>query len=176
MFRAGTRPTWPTRRCRRKPASIGQARSCSPSARTWPSSGLGPGRADPPPPTTTYTHPPMLIPVGDTLRGCPTRPAPGALPDSAMPYLGVSCPVGNSIACDRVGIGVTLARPATLVTVQLAGRTVALSPPPADSPGCDCWLGYLSPAGCGAPDRCTCPSPPARLPGPASRCWSHSSA
>lgn len=45
----------------------------------------------------------MLIPVGNTLRGCPTRPAPGALPASAMPYLGVSCPVGNSIVCDRVG-------------------------------------------------------------------------
>ncbi len=88
----------------------------------------------------------MLIPVGDTLRGCPTRLARGALPAGAMPYLGVSCPVGNSIACDRVGIGVTLARPATLVTVQLAGRTVALSPPPADSPDCNCWLGYLSPA------------------------------
>jgi hypothetical protein len=89
----------------------------------------------------------MLIPVGDTLRGCPTQPAAGALAAGAMPYLGVSCPIGHSIACDRVGIGVTLARPATLATVQLAGRTVALSPPPADSPGGNCWLGYLSPAG-----------------------------
>jgi hypothetical protein len=101
----------------------------------------------------------MLIPVGDTLRGCPTRPAPGALPAGAMPYLGVSCPVGNSIACDRVGIGVTLARPATLVTVQLAGRTVALSPPPADSPGCNCWLGYLSPAGLRRPGPLHVPVP-----------------
>jgi hypothetical protein len=89
----------------------------------------------------------MLIPVGDTLRGCPTRRSPEALPAGAMPYLGVSCPVGNSIACDRVGIGVTLTRPATLITVQLAGRTVALSPPAADSPRCNCWLGYLSRAG-----------------------------
>ena len=102
---------------------------------------------------------PMLIPIGDTLRGCPTRPALGTLPARAMPYLGVSCPVGNSIACDRVGIGVTFARPATLVTVQLAGRTVALTPPPADSPGCNCWLGYLSPAGLRRPGPLHVPVP-----------------
>jgi hypothetical protein len=62
----------------------------------------------------------------------------------AFPYLGVSCPVGNVITCDRVSIGVTLRQPAVLLTVKLAGRTVLLSAP---SAGSDIWLGYLDHAG-----------------------------
>ena len=93
----------------------------------------------------------MLIPVGDTLCGCPTRPAPGALPDRAMPYLGVSCPVGNSIACDRVGIAVTFARPARLVTVQLAGRTVALTPAAGRFAGLQLLAGLPVPGRAAAP-------------------------
>lgn len=87
----------------------------------------------------------MLIPIGNSLSGCPDRLGHHALASGAFPYLGVSCPVGDAISCDRVGIGVVLHQPAVLVTVQLAGRTVALSPP--TDPGSDLWLGYLNQAG-----------------------------
>ncbi|MFZ1994964.1 MAG: hypothetical protein WAU75_12700 [Solirubrobacteraceae bacterium] len=88
---------------------------------------------------------PMLIPVGNTLRGCPQEGPMQTLGAAASPFLGVSCPVPKSIACDRVGIGVHLRRAATLVTVQVAGRLVTLSPP-LDPPD-DLWLGYLFHAG-----------------------------
>lgn len=87
----------------------------------------------------------MLIPVGNSLAGCPDRVGHHGLASSAFPYLGVSCPVGDVISCDRVGIGVVLRQPAVLVTVQLAGRTVALSPP--SGSGSDLWLGSLNQAG-----------------------------
>jgi hypothetical protein len=76
-----------------------------------------------------------------SLAGCGAARRPSA----ALPYLGVSCPVGNLITCDRVGIGVALRRPAVLVTVEVAGRTVTLNPP--SDPGSDLWLGYLDSAG-----------------------------
>jgi hypothetical protein len=63
----------------------------------------------------------------------------------ALPYLGVSCPLGNLITCDRVGVGVVLRQPAVSVTVRLAGRTVVLRPPTDDRS--DLWLGYLDHAG-----------------------------
>jgi hypothetical protein len=88
---------------------------------------------------------PMLIPIGNTLRGCPSVSTTQHLNQTSLPYLGVACPVGNSIACDRVGIGVRLDRPATLVTVQVAGRLVSLNPP--TEPPDDLWLGYLENAG-----------------------------
>jgi len=88
---------------------------------------------------------PMLIPIGNTLRGCPaTGPMP-ALDPASTPYLGVACPTGNSIACDEVGIGVRLRRRATLVVVQVAGRLVTLSPP--TDPRDALWLGRLFDAG-----------------------------
>lgn len=83
----------------------------------------------------------MLIPIGNSLRDCPTTGAMPKLGAGATPFLGVSCPVPNSIACDRVGIGVHLCRAATLVMVRVAGRLVTLSPP-LDPPD-DLWLGYL---------------------------------
>lgn len=86
----------------------------------------------------------MLIPIGNSLRGCPERTGSHRLGSGVFPYLGVSCPVGDLITCDRVGIGVILHQPAALVTLQLAGRTVALSPP-TDNSGL--WLGYLDHAG-----------------------------
>lgn len=89
----------------------------------------------------------MLIPIGNTLRGCPVSEPLQTLAATATPFLGVSCPVPNSIACDRVGIGVHLRRAATLVTVQVAGRVVTLSPP--TDPPDDLWLGYLFNAGLG---------------------------
>jgi hypothetical protein len=88
---------------------------------------------------------PVLIPIGNTLRGCAARTPMGALGDAALPFLGVSCPVGNSIACDRVGVGVHLHQAATLVVVWVAGRLVTLSPPM--GPRDDLWLGYLYDAG-----------------------------
>ncbi|MGI8712623.1 MAG: hypothetical protein ACR2NR_05440 [Solirubrobacteraceae bacterium] len=87
----------------------------------------------------------ILIPIGNTLRGCPVTGAMQTLGAAATPFLGVSCPFPNSIACDRVGIGVHLQSSATLVVVQLAGRLVTLSPP-MDPPD-DLWLGYLFDAG-----------------------------
>jgi hypothetical protein len=44
-----------------------------------------------------------------------------------------------------IRIGVHLGRPAILVTVQIAGRLVTLSPPP--DPGDDLWQGALLGAG-----------------------------
>ncbi|MGH2875276.1 MAG: hypothetical protein ACRDNJ_10180 [Solirubrobacteraceae bacterium] len=88
---------------------------------------------------------PLLIPVGNTLRGC-RRPSPvQPLSTNAAPFLGVSCPEPNSIACGRVGIGVHLSRRATLVVVRVAGQLVTLSPP-SPRPD-DLWLGYLFDAG-----------------------------
>ena len=89
----------------------------------------------------------MLIPVGDSLRGCSSRPGGHRLSAAALPYLGVACGVANVISCNRVGVGVRLRQPATLITVQLAGRTVTLSPP--SDRGSDVWLGYLDDAGLG---------------------------
>ncbi|MGH2930295.1 MAG: hypothetical protein ACRDL8_18970, partial [Solirubrobacteraceae bacterium] len=89
---------------------------------------------------------PMLIVIGDTLDGCP-KPGPLApLGSTALPFLGIACRKPNSIACDRVGVGVHLTRVATLVVVQIAGRLVTLSPPTDAAPD-DLWLGYLFDAG-----------------------------
>jgi hypothetical protein len=41
------------------------------------------------------------------------------------PYMGVACPTPNSIACDRVGLSVWLARPA-IVTATIAGEPLRL--------------------------------------------------
>lgn len=87
----------------------------------------------------------MLIPIGNTLIGCAATRPTRTLGDAALPFLGVACPVGNSISCDRVGVGVHLRRAATLVVVRVAGRLVTLSPP-MDPPD-DLWLGYLDDAG-----------------------------
>jgi len=83
---------------------------------------------------------PMLIPIGDTLRGCPTEPAKRTLGSGAEPFLGLACHPANSIGCGRVGISVSLKPAATLVTVEIAGRVVTLTPPDAPS---DLWSGYL---------------------------------
>jgi hypothetical protein len=46
---------------------------------------------------------PLLIPIGNTLRDCPAASSTGTFAMPTLPFLGVSCPVGNSIVCDRVG-------------------------------------------------------------------------
>jgi hypothetical protein len=86
---------------------------------------------------------PLLIPVGNTLRGCP---AVSALPPAGVGQItvGVACPVPSSVRCDRVGVGVEAPPSATLVTAFVGGRLVTLNPP--DS-GSDLWLGYLYGAG-----------------------------
>lgn len=45
---------------------------------------------------------------------------------SRSPYLGVRCPIADSIACDRVGLAVWLKRPALSVTATIAGAPVNL--------------------------------------------------
>jgi hypothetical protein len=71
---------------------------------------------------------------------------------SQTPYLGVKCPVANSIACDRVGLAVWLKQPAVTVTATIAGAQVALGwfgDERLLSPGFGHrqFAGYLRPAG-----------------------------
>ncbi|MGI9184333.1 MAG: hypothetical protein ACR2GZ_05105 [Solirubrobacteraceae bacterium] len=86
----------------------------------------------------------MLIPIADSLRGCPAPQRRSRLGYSWAPFLGVACGKPNSMACDRIGIGVNASRPAVLVVVGVAGRVVTLSPP---SSGSNLWQGYLQDAG-----------------------------
>lgn len=83
---------------------------------------------------------PMLIPIGDTLRGCPTERSRRALGTGAEPFLGVACHPTNSIGCGRVGVDVSLKPTAALVTVEIAGQLVTLTRP---DPPSDLWSGYL---------------------------------
>ncbi len=89
---------------------------------------------------------PLGIPIGASPKGCPAPPNTQQLSMSALPYLGVSCRIPNSISCDRVGIGVWLDRPAKRITVALAGRVVALRLS-SHNPHRNLWLGYLYNAG-----------------------------
>jgi hypothetical protein len=43
-----------------------------------------------------------------------------------QPYVGVSCPEPNSIACDRIGIGVWTRAPASSIDATIAGHTIRL--------------------------------------------------
>jgi hypothetical protein len=88
---------------------------------------------------------PMLIPIGNTLRDCPSTASARRLSPSTLPFLGIACGIPNSIACDRIGVGVNLRERAALVAVHVNDRLVTLSPP-LDPPD-DLWLGYLSNAG-----------------------------
>jgi hypothetical protein len=87
-------------------------------------------------------------PAGAAARPAPTpeRPATASrLPSRSFPYLGIACHIANWARCDRIRIGVHLARPAVRVTVQVDGRLVNLTPPP--DPGDDLWEGALLGAG-----------------------------
>jgi hypothetical protein len=70
---------------------------------------------------------------------------------SREPYLGVSCMVSNSFACDRVGLAVWLREPATSVEATIAGREFELDDPEWSGPGDDgerrMFAGFLQPAG-----------------------------
>ena len=61
---------------------------------------------------------PLLIPIGNSLFGCPAAMAPRRLQSTTSPFLGVACWSPNSIACDRVGVGVNIDA-ATLVMVDV---------------------------------------------------------
>jgi hypothetical protein len=86
---------------------------------------------------------PLLLPIDNSLTGCPSGAA--RLPSASFPYLGIACHIPNWARCDRVRIGVHLARPALLVIVQVDGHLVSLSPP--TDPGSDLWEGALLGAG-----------------------------
>ena len=89
---------------------------------------------------------PLGIPIGTSPSGCQTMPAAQQLGTSALPYLGISCRLPNSIVCDRVGVGVWLDRPAKRVTVAVAGRVVSLRLSTHNAHR-QLWLGYLRDAG-----------------------------
>lgn len=70
---------------------------------------------------------------------------------SEKPYMGVSCPVANSIACDRVGLAVSLKHPAESVTATVAGARLPMNYrgdllDRGDSPRTE-FDGFLQPAG-----------------------------
>lgn len=70
---------------------------------------------------------------------------------SRSPYLGVSCRIPNSIACDRVGLAVWLKHPAVSVTAKINGAEVALNSYGAAAVGARVprrqFTGFLQPAG-----------------------------
>jgi hypothetical protein len=43
------------------------------------------------------------------------------------PYMGVLCPIPNSIACDQVALAILLRRPARAVTASIAGMPLAMN-------------------------------------------------
>lgn len=65
--------------------------------------------------------------------------------------MGVSCPIGNSFACDRVGLAVWLREPATRVDAEIADRELKLDDPEWSGPAEDgqrrMFAGFLQPAG-----------------------------
>jgi hypothetical protein len=67
------------------------------------------------------------------------------------PYMGVSCSIPNSIACDRVGLSVWLRRPAVAVSATIAGAPVKLDDRQWSGPRHDgrrtLFAGFLQPAG-----------------------------
>jgi len=70
---------------------------------------------------------------------------------SREPYMGVSCHVANSFACDRVGLAVWLREPAARVEAAIEGRELSLDDPewsgPADDGQRRMFAGFLQPAG-----------------------------
>jgi hypothetical protein len=67
------------------------------------------------------------------------------------PYMGVSCRIPNSIACDRVGLAVRLRRPAISVSATIAGSALSLNDPAWSGPSRNArrsdFSGFLQPAG-----------------------------
>lgn len=68
-------------------------------------------------------------------------------PLAREPELGVACPHANSLACDRVGLGVWLKAPAAGVSATIAGTPLRLHAGGLGGRGPKYWEGYLTPAG-----------------------------
>lgn len=70
---------------------------------------------------------------------------------SRDPYMGVSCRISNSFACDRVGLAVWLRDPAARVEAAIAGRELELDDPewsgPVEGGERRMFAGFLQPAG-----------------------------
>jgi hypothetical protein len=70
---------------------------------------------------------------------------------SKSPYMGVSCRVPSSIACDRVGLAVWLKHPAVSVTAKINGAALLLDSYGAAAVGAPVprrqFTGFLQPAG-----------------------------
>jgi hypothetical protein len=84
------------------------------------------------------------------------RPASNATSSAATmfsqaPGMGVACSVPNSIACDRVALGVRLRRPAVAVSASVAGSPLKLNDPAWSGPEHNgrrsMFVGFLQPAG-----------------------------
>jgi hypothetical protein len=67
------------------------------------------------------------------------------------PYMGVSCRIPNSFACDRVGLAVWLQEPAVTVDAAIAGSELDLDDPewsgPVENGERRMFAGFLQPAG-----------------------------
>lgn len=83
----------------------------------------------------------MLIPIGESLRGCPARERGQRLPGSALPFVGVACARPYWLGCRRLGVGAAVSPRATLVVARIAGRLVTLTAP---ERGATTWLGHLN--------------------------------
>ena len=83
----------------------------------------------------------MLIPIGDSLRGCPGHERVQKLPASALPFVGVACGRPDWSGCHRLGVGAAVSPQATLVVARIAGTLVTLVAP---GRGATEWLGYLN--------------------------------
>lgn len=83
----------------------------------------------------------VVVTIGFSSGGHTTRPTGSSKPRASVntitspaavfaeaPYMGVSCHLPNSIACDRVGLAVWLWRPAT-VSATIAGAPLKLNDP-----------------------------------------------
>lgn len=81
-----------------------------------------------------------------TGKPCPQSVRPEKLLRGA-PYMGVACPQPNSIACDRVGLGLRLRQPAERVTATIAGQRLTLRPGDNPQNPRSSWQGFLQPAG-----------------------------
>jgi hypothetical protein len=74
---------------------------------------------------------------------------PGRLALAADPYVGIACGIPNDIACDRVGIAVTLEKPAATVTATINGQALTLRLPCGARPYNETCASYCRRAVCG---------------------------
>jgi hypothetical protein len=83
-----------------------------------------------------------------------TRQIPTAAPSAVLaeePYMGISCPIPNSIACDRVGFSIHLRTRAFTATATIDGRPLRLDNSAWSDPAVrgrhEFLAGFLKPAG-----------------------------